>query len=100
MLVVLTQIFTKSGTDFHIIVLIRAMFVLSVFFIQRNVVAELQNHFIVFAWGEVFAYQWGEWRWHGAGFLRAAFHAGAAFDAAVGIGVALVAALDGLIGAQ
>lgn len=39
MLVVLTQIFTKSGTDFHIIVLIRAMFVLSVF----NTVAGVSN---------------------------------------------------------
>lgn len=39
MLVVLTQIPTKLGTDFHIIVLIRAMFVLSVF----NTVAVVTN---------------------------------------------------------
>ena len=37
--VVLTQIFTKSGTDFRIIVLICAMFVLSVF----NTVAGVSN---------------------------------------------------------
>ena len=39
MLVVLTQIFTKSGTDLHIIVLVCAMFVLSVF----NTVAGVSN---------------------------------------------------------
>ena len=39
MLVALTQIFTKSGTDLHIIVLVCAMFVLSVF----NTVAGVSN---------------------------------------------------------
>ena len=39
MLVVLTQIFTKSGTDFRIIVLICDSFVLSVF----NAVAGVTN---------------------------------------------------------
>ena len=38
-LVVLTQIFTKSGTDFHIIVFVCAMFMLSVF----NNVAGVSN---------------------------------------------------------
>ena len=40
-----------------------------------------------------------ERRRHGAGFLRTAFDAGTAFDAARGIGFALIAAHDGLIGA-
>ena len=33
----LTQIFTELGTDFHIVVFIRALFVLSVFIVAAKV---------------------------------------------------------------